>query len=95
MASSAGMSTPSAVMGQVMGRLAACIFMMSRPVAENTSAAMANKSMNQRQAAPVWRPLCRSFSQAIQPRSVCSYSRSPVSRSMRSQASPPGRGRET
>ena len=34
-------------MGQVVGRLAACIFMMNRPVIENSSAATAKMSMNQ------------------------------------------------
>ncbi|MNJ56919.1 hypothetical protein D3C77_524870 [compost metagenome] len=49
--------------------------------------------MNQLQASPLWRPLCRSLRKAIQPRSVDSYSSSPESRSRLSQASPPGRGR--
>lgn len=57
--------------------------------------AMAKTSMNQNQAAPVLRPLCRSFSQAIQPRVVFSCRASPVARSMVSQASPPGMGRAT
>jgi hypothetical protein len=52
---------PMPTMGQVKGRLPACILRMNRPVTENTSVAAAKMSMNQLQAAPVWRPLCRSF----------------------------------
>ncbi|MNV86504.1 hypothetical protein D3C71_1805460 [compost metagenome] len=49
-------------------------------------------SRNQLQARPVLRPLCKSFRYEIQPRSVRSYSTSPLAKSMDSQASPPARG---
>ena len=48
-------------MGQVKGRRAACIFRMNSPVTLKTRQATARMSMNQRQTAPVLRPLCRSF----------------------------------
>ncbi len=43
---------------------------MNRPVTQNTRQAAAKMSMNQRQAAPVLRPLCRSLKYETQPRSV-------------------------
>ena len=55
------MTRPMPTIGQVKGRLPACILRMKRPVIENTSVAAAKMSMNQLQAAPVLRPLCRSL----------------------------------
>ena len=61
---------------------------------QNTSVAIANTSMNQPQAGPALRPLCRSLRYETQPREVRSNSTAPVSRSMLSQASAPGEGIE-
>ena len=87
-----GITIPRPTMGQVAARLPACSFSSTRPVSEKTRQATANTSRNQLQARPVLRPLCRSFRYEIQPRSVRSYSMSPLARSIDSQASPPARG---
>ncbi|MNT02629.1 hypothetical protein D3C72_1371340 [compost metagenome] len=60
-ASSTGTTSPMPTMGQVKGRLPACILRMNSPVTEKTSVAAAKMSMNQLQAVPVLRPLCRSL----------------------------------
>lgn len=60
-ASSTGTTRPMPTIGQVNGRLPACILRMNSPVIEKTSAAPAKMSMNQLQAVPVLRPLCRSL----------------------------------
>src|SRR5690606_33098549 len=60
-ASSAGISRPRPTQGQVMRRWRACICSRSRPVMVNTTQARAKMSMNQPQAGPVLRPLCRSL----------------------------------
>lgn len=89
------MSRPRPSSGQVEGRWRACIQVRAKPVTAKTTQAAAKTSMNQYQTGPVSRPLCRSFSQAIQPRVVRSRRASPVARSMVSQPSPPGSGRAT
>ena len=60
-ASSSGMTSPSPTSGQVVGRPAAWRCNSSSPVRLKTTQAAAKISMNQLQAVPVLRPLCRSL----------------------------------